>query len=88
VTQIFIVSGTSQTSPADWNNSNNTVEGIGGGGLRWSKIKLSGSRDWRWWWRMAKDNKLFGRNARHNCIQLCDWRRRHRRGHGGIGRKW
>lgn len=32
VTTIFIISGTSQTSPADWNNSNNTVEGIGGGG--------------------------------------------------------
>lgn len=31
-TQIFIVSGTSQTSPSDWNNSNNTVEGLGGGG--------------------------------------------------------
>ena len=32
MTQIFIVSGTSQTSPADWNNANNTVEGLGGGG--------------------------------------------------------
>jgi hypothetical protein len=31
MTQIFVVSGTSQTSPADWNNSSNTVEGLGGG---------------------------------------------------------
>jgi hypothetical protein len=29
--RIFVVSGTSQTSPADWNNSNNSVEGLGGG---------------------------------------------------------
>lgn len=30
-TQIFVVSGTTQVSPADWNNANNTVEAIGGG---------------------------------------------------------
>lgn len=28
---IIITSGTSQTSPSDWNNSSNTVEGLGGG---------------------------------------------------------
>jgi len=31
-TTIVITSGTSQTSPSDWNNSNNFVEGIGAGG--------------------------------------------------------
>lgn len=30
-TQIFIVSGTTQVSPADWTNANNTVEAIGAG---------------------------------------------------------
>lgn len=30
--QIFLTSGTSWTVPTDWNNSNNTVEVIGGGG--------------------------------------------------------
>lgn len=31
-TQIFIVSGVSQTSPADWTNASNSVEALGGGG--------------------------------------------------------
>jgi hypothetical protein len=31
---IFITSGTSWSVPSDWNNSNNTIEGIGGGGGR------------------------------------------------------
>lgn len=31
-TQIFVISGTSQTSPADWNNANNLDEAWGGGG--------------------------------------------------------
>jgi hypothetical protein len=31
-TVIFLTSGTSWTVPADWNNSNNTIEVIGGGG--------------------------------------------------------
>lgn len=30
-TVIFVTSGTSQTSPSDWDNSNNFIEGIGGG---------------------------------------------------------
>lgn len=37
-TVIFVVSGTTQTSPADWVNAANTVEGLGGGG--------SGSGTW------------------------------------------
>jgi hypothetical protein len=32
VTQIFIISGTSWTVPADWNSADNRVEVIGGGG--------------------------------------------------------
>lgn len=32
MTQIFIVSGTTWTVPSDWNNSNNTIECIAGGG--------------------------------------------------------
>ncbi len=32
MTTIIIVSGTSQTSPANWNNASNSVEGIAGGG--------------------------------------------------------
>lgn len=31
MTQTFVVSGTSFTIPADWNNANNKIEGIGGG---------------------------------------------------------
>jgi len=30
--KVFLVSGTSTTVPADWNNSNNSIETIGGGG--------------------------------------------------------
>lgn len=32
VTTVFLVSGTSYTSPSDWDNANNTIETIGGGG--------------------------------------------------------
>lgn len=32
ITTIFIIAGTSQTSPSDWNNSSNEIGGIGGGG--------------------------------------------------------
>jgi hypothetical protein len=43
-TTIFVVSGTSQTSPADWDNANNTVEGIGGGGGGASGLGSSNNR--------------------------------------------
>jgi len=32
VTVVYLLSGTSWTVPADWNNASNTVEAIGGGG--------------------------------------------------------